>query len=93
MSKHFRIMQPDSHKDRTYMAVKGIKPIFHIDWALIAPHEGQAIMNHGQGLATLHSRGGLSACEAVAVLEDRPWRQMTLDAAYKRLAELRGDNP
>lgn len=90
MTKRFRIMQPDSHRDRDYMAVKGIKPIFDIDWELIAPHEAQAEKNHGQSLKTLHSRGGLSACEAVAVLEGRPWHRMTLDAAHARLAELAG---
>jgi hypothetical protein len=42
-----------------------------IPWELISPHEAQALRNHcGQSLQQLAERGGLSACEAVAVLED-----------------------
>jgi hypothetical protein len=47
-----------------------------IPWALLAQHEDQAVANHGQSLAVLARRGGLSWCEALAVLEDRPWRKM-----------------
>lgn len=43
---------------------------------MIEPHEDQARKNHNQSLRELASRGGLSACEALAVLEDRPWRRM-----------------
>jgi hypothetical protein len=60
-----------------------------IPWVLIAPHERQALLNHDQSLAKLASRGGLSCCEAVAVLEDRKWRAMDRDAARNRLIELR----
>lgn len=49
----------------------------HIPWAMIEPHEGQARLNHDQSLALLASRGGLSACEAVAILENRSWVRMT----------------
>lgn len=42
-----------------------------IPWAFIAPHERQADRNHGQTLQRLAERGGLSAREAMAVLEDR----------------------
>jgi hypothetical protein len=45
-----------------------------IPWAMIAPHAEQARRNHGQTLHRLHERGGLSWCEALAVLEDRKWR-------------------
>lgn len=54
------------------------RPGFHargILWAMIAPHEAQAQRNHYQTLRRLHARGGLSWCEALAVLEDRPWRE------------------
>lgn len=44
--------------------------------------------NHRQSLDELARRGWLSACEAVAILEDRPWREMAADAAIARLAEL-----
>lgn len=45
-----------------------------IPWELIAPHEQQALRNHSQSLEKLTSRGGLSPCEAVAVLEDADYR-------------------
>lgn len=44
--------------------------------ALVMPHEKQADRNHGQTLHRLAERGGLSACELAAVLEDREWRAM-----------------
>lgn len=47
-----------------------------IPWAMIAPHEAQALRNHDQTLERLAQRGGLSPEEAVAVLEDRKWRAM-----------------
>lgn len=46
---------------------------FRIPWTAIAPHEQQAQKNHGQSLARLAERGGLSWNEALAVLEDRAY--------------------
>lgn len=61
--------------------------VIALPWALIAPHEAQASRNHGgQSLERLAERGGLGACEAVAVLEDRPWRGMASAAANSTLA-------
>lgn len=45
-----------------------------IPWEAIAPHERYALLNHDQSLKKLASRGGLSPCEAVAILEDRKYR-------------------
>jgi hypothetical protein len=60
-----------------------------IPWAAIAPHEAQALRNHcGQTLERLAERHGLSPCEAVAVLEDRPWHRMDKAESVRRLAEL-----
>ena len=59
-----------------------------IPWDVIAPHARQAKANHGQTLERLRQRGGLSPCEAVAILEDRPWTRMDLTTAFERLAEL-----
>lgn len=42
-----------------------------IPWKMIAPHEAQAISNHGQTLERLAERNGLSAAEAVAVLSGK----------------------
>jgi hypothetical protein len=47
-----------------------------IPWAMLAPHEAQAIQNHDQDLAKLASRGGLGVAEAVAVLEGRSLREV-----------------
>jgi hypothetical protein len=62
--------------------------ILPIPWDIIAPHERQALQNHGQDLATLRRRGGLGSCEAVAILEDRRWRKMDEIEAIERLGEI-----
>lgn len=36
----------------------------------------RAQINHDQSFETLARRGGLSPCEVVAIVEDRPWRIM-----------------
>lgn len=59
-----------------------------IPWVVIAPCERQANNNHHQTLERLAERGGLSACEAVAVLESRKWYQMSDSEALDRLAEI-----
>lgn len=59
-----------------------------IPWDLIAPHEKQAYSNHSQSLKTLNERGGLSPCEAVAVLEDRQWRAMLPGDAEQQLEDI-----
>lgn len=56
-----------------------------VPWEMIEPHERQAHANHSQSLATLHSRGGLSACEALAVLENREWHRMAEGEANETL--------
>lgn len=63
----------------------------HVPWAALVSHERQAQRNHGgQSLATLASRGGLSASELVAVLEDRNWTPMDAGLAAYRLLDLLG---
>jgi len=61
-------------------ALKGRKfPIMggpSIPWFIIAPWDGQAQKNHNQSLERLAQRGGLSPCEAVAVLMGRKWERM-----------------
>ena len=60
-----------------------------IPWAMIVPHEAQALRNHGQqDLKELARRKGLSPCEAVAVLEDRRWIPMSWQDATDHLNEL-----
>lgn len=66
----------------------GVFNLRAIPWEMIAPHAAQAKANHYQSLERLADRGGLSACEMVAVLEDRPWTAMPTVEAYRRLNEL-----
>lgn len=70
-------------------------PDFRLPWSLIAPHEAQAIKNHGQTLERLAERGGLGFAEAAAILEDRDYRPIcwpgqepSQDAARSYLALL-----
>lgn len=56
-----------------------------IQWEMIEPHQRQALINHGQSLEHLASRGGLSCCEAVAVLEDRKWSRLSDEVARDKL--------
>lgn len=56
---------------------------------LLKSHEAQAFKNHGgQSLKRLRERGGLSHCEAVAILMDRPWREMNPAEANAALLQL-----
>lgn len=59
-----------------------------IPWSMLEPHEGQAEKNHYQSLKRLAERGGLSPCEAVAVLEDRKYHRMSDDEAEMALIRL-----
>lgn len=59
-----------------------------IPWMVIAPHEGQAICNHGQDLETLNRRGGLCWSEMIAVLEDRRYIKMDESIARKKVEEI-----
>ena len=66
----------------------GISVVVAMPWPMMTAHEAQAQRNHDQDVAELARRSGLSACEAVAVLEDRPWRSMNAGEAHARLKEL-----
>jgi hypothetical protein len=55
-----------------------------VPWSLIAPYEHQAQKNHRQTLKRLAERGGLSICEAMAVMssaryENRPIAKPTVE--------------
>lgn len=47
-----------------------------VPWDMIGPHDNQAQRNHDQTLERLAQRGGLSACEALAVLGDRGYHDV-----------------
>jgi hypothetical protein len=57
---------------------------------MIEPHEKQAQSNHSQSLERLNGRGGLSAAEAVAILEDKGWGEISRDevVSHKRLHDM-----
>lgn len=86
MSRPFPIMPPDRHNERMYLKARNLI-IAGVDWDMMEEHEAQAEKNHDQSLRVLAGRCGLSACEALAVLEDRDWRHMPLDEAYTQLIE------
>ncbi len=59
--------------ERTIMPIMSSILMSEIPWALIAPHEAQARANHGQSLNELARRGGLAPCEALAILDGKPY--------------------
>lgn len=62
-----------------------------VPWDLMLKHERQAQRNHSQSIQRLAERGGLSAEEAVAVLEDRDFYPAPGEAkAHERLMEIIG---
>lgn len=58
---------------RTVMPIMGATLLSEIPWDFIAPHERQAMTNHGQTLERLAQRGGLGASEAIDIVEGRKW--------------------
>lgn len=88
MHETFPIMWPIMLKEQRALKAAGVEMTRGIPWAMIAPHEKQAERNHDQTLTRLAERGGLSACEAVAILEDRRWTRLEHAVAYRQLQEL-----
>lgn len=68
---------------REYMPILG-SPEFKLPWSLVVPHEQQAMANHYQSLEKLASRGGLSFCEAAAILENRRWSKIVWPAGHEK---------
>jgi hypothetical protein len=88
-SPHFPIQHPLLNIEIEIVRRARVELIQTIPWGLIEQHETQALKNHKRTIEQLaQKQGGLRACEAVAVLEDRPWRRMRIDEAYYRLGEL-----
>ncbi len=59
-----------------------------IPWHLF--NEEWAQRNHHQSLSELASRGGLSMCEALAIIEKRPYEHMPMGVSFDRLMILEG---
>lgn len=61
-------------------------PVLHgellraVPWAMLAPHEGQALANHHQTLEELTQRGGLGTSEMLAVMAGKRLRDFTCRA-------------
>lgn len=73
----------DLRREGVMLAVVGVP------WELIAAHETQCLRNHNLTVEHAASRGGLSAEEACAVIEDRPVKVGILVAqAHEHLATL-----
>ena len=53
----------------------------YVDWQLVADHGGQVDTNHGQTVARLAERGGLSWCELFAVLHNQRHQKMDQNEA------------
>jgi hypothetical protein len=58
---------------RTVMPIMGATLLAEIPFAMLVPHEAQALRNHGQTLERLAQRGGLGVSEAIDILEGRSW--------------------
>ena len=69
---------------REYMPILQNPEFTQLSWSLIAPHEQQAMANYHQSLEKLASCGGLSFCEAAAILEDRRWSKIVWPAGNER---------
>lgn len=63
----------------------------YVPWVLLAPHEPQAMRNHGQSLDELNRRGGMDPSEILAVIGDRRWQRMDASEAGRELARLVAD--
>ncbi|WP_372393910.1 hypothetical protein ABMY26_00120 (plasmid) [Azospirillum sp. HJ39] len=59
-----------------------------IPWVLVERHVDQAQQNHYASLEALAQRGGICPAELVAILEDREYRPIALDAAVRQIAAL-----
>jgi len=81
--KAFTIMPSWQHRDLQ------IECPSCVPWHLL--NEDQAQKNHYQTLERLNQRGGLSPCEALAVIERRPWRAMNYAEACAKLMALVAD--
>lgn len=85
---YMRIMKPEPREIRTLQAA-GVHMLEYCPMEMFTPHEQRAKLNHvGQSCQTLANRGGVSADEAVAILENRKWTMMSVVDAYRRLNEL-----
>lgn len=55
-------------------------------------YEARAVANHGVHLDALAKSGGLTWIEAAAIVQDRSWRAMDVDAARSIVIEALGSH-
>lgn len=73
---------------QSVMPITGDHEIKSVPMAIFRPYWARAFRNHEQSLERLAARGGISTSEAVAILEDRPFKQMLFPLARERLREI-----
>lgn len=73
LDKLIKLAKPHETSYRQYPILQS-KPPQTIPWVMLIPHETWAWINHGQTLEELANRGGLSWAEALAILQDKKWR-------------------
>lgn len=76
------LSQQDTESVQEWMPIIGT--CLGIPMALL--DERHAKVNHGQSLARLKERGGLSLCEASAIVERKPWHRID----HKKSLEILG---
>ena len=59
-----------------------------VAWDVLEERRWRVLRNHGDTPDSLAERGGLSWCELLAIVEDRPWRPMPARDAYQRFRRL-----
>ena len=67
-----------TEKQRAVMPIMGATLMSGIPFAMLVPHEAQALANHGQSLDRLAQRGGLCVSEAISILEGRTWGSVAI---------------
>lgn len=70
MYGHMQIMTTPTYDLAIQRGEHRVEPVKAIPWPMIAPHDRQARINHGQPLEILMGRGGIDAGEAIAILTD-----------------------
>lgn len=73
LDKLIDLAKPHEISFRQYPILQS-KPPQTIPWVMLIPHETQAWLNHHQTFEELANRGGLGWAEALAILEDKKWR-------------------
>lgn len=69
--------------------VIGTYPLEYVPLEMLLPHEKRVYKNHNQSLEQLAKRGGLDWGEILAILEDRPWGDISADRDSNKKSVLR----